>query len=118
MKISEVSQLTGMTVPTIRYYDELGLLCLLKRNAQHQRTFTNEDVQWLFRLKKLHASGLTLKTLAAYICVLDQENKIEKREQILLAQKKKIKSEIKQLQEALNVIDQEIATPTFFDEIE
>ncbi|AMV61019.1 transcriptional regulator, MerR family [Pediococcus damnosus] len=116
MKISEIAKLTGTPISTIRYYDDLGLLCSVQRNQQQQREFSEEDVVWLKKLKKLHASGLTLGTLAQYVCISDQDKSARiKRQELLLRQKNKILADMDQLRDALSVIDDEIDSPTFFE---
>lgn len=115
MKISEIARLTDTPISTIRYYDDLGLLCSVQRNQQRQRDFGEADVVWLKKLKKLHASGLTLGMLAQYVCISDQDKSARiKRQKLLLQQKDKISADIEKLTDALTVIDAEIETPTFF----
>ncbi|WP_164512662.1 MerR family transcriptional regulator [Loigolactobacillus iwatensis] len=118
MRISRIAKLTDTPISTIRYYDDLGLLCSVQRNQQRQREFSEEDVVWLKRLKKLHASGLTLRTLARYVCISDQDKSARiKRQKLLLQQKDRISADIEKLTDALNVIDAEIEAPTFFTKI-
>ena len=44
-KISEISLLIGLSVPTLRYYEELELL-KPQRNSSNYREFTEADLAW------------------------------------------------------------------------
>ena len=43
--ISEVSEKMNVTIPTLRYYDNIGLLQKLKKNKSGNRVFTEEYVK-------------------------------------------------------------------------
>ena len=42
--IKEVSSLTGLSIPTLRYYDKEGLLPDLRRKESGYRIFSDEDL--------------------------------------------------------------------------
>ena len=43
--ISEVAEKMNVTVPTLRYYDNIGLFKNLKKNKAGNRVFTEENVK-------------------------------------------------------------------------
>ena len=43
--ISEVAEKMNVTIPTLRYYDKLGLFQNLKKNKSGNRVFTEEDIE-------------------------------------------------------------------------
>lgn len=45
ISISEVAEKMNLTIPTLRYYDNLGLLPNLKKNKAGNRIFTDEDIE-------------------------------------------------------------------------
>jgi DNA-binding transcriptional MerR regulator len=47
MRIGLLGSQTGTTVPTIRYYESIGLLRLAVRQSGGQRTYDNEDARRL-----------------------------------------------------------------------
>ena len=47
MKISEVAKLSGITVRTLHYYDEIGLLKPNKITEAGYRVYSNEDLETL-----------------------------------------------------------------------
>lgn len=63
-RIGEVSVRTGLTVRTLRYYEELGLLKPSERLVSRHRIYANEDLQRLYRIGLLRQLGLPLSDIA------------------------------------------------------
>jgi DNA-binding transcriptional MerR regulator len=74
MFISELAKKTGLTVHTIRFYEEEGLLDTrhVQRGANNYRFYSPEAIERLKLIKQAQATGFTimeLKELAeAYGC--------------------------------------------------
>jgi DNA-binding transcriptional MerR regulator len=60
MKIGELARRTGLTIRTIRYYEELGLLEPLERSTGGFRLFSEGDVLRLELIHFLKGMGLPL----------------------------------------------------------
>ncbi|ANZ61321.1 transcriptional regulator [Secundilactobacillus paracollinoides] len=65
--ISEIAATYHVTVPTLRYYDESGLLPFVKRNAAGQRVFTDDDLGYLEVIDCLKQSAIPLKDIRVFI---------------------------------------------------
>jgi DNA-binding transcriptional MerR regulator/uncharacterized glyoxalase superfamily protein PhnB len=63
-RIGQVSVRTGLTVRTLRYYEELGLLRPSERLVSGHRIYANEDLQRLYRISLLRQLGLPLSDIA------------------------------------------------------
>jgi MerR family transcriptional regulator, thiopeptide resistance regulator len=63
-RIGQVSVRTGLTVRTLRYYEELGLLRPSERLVSGHRVYANEDLQRLYRISLLRQLGLPLSDIA------------------------------------------------------
>ena len=50
-KVGELARRTGLSVRTLRYYDEIGLLAPSRRSEGGHRLYTAEDVVRLQRIK-------------------------------------------------------------------
>ncbi|MDP8910190.1 MAG: MerR family transcriptional regulator [Chloroflexota bacterium] len=59
-RIGELASATGLTVRTLRYYDEIGLLSPRARSAGGHRLYGRADVERLYRIRRLRQLGLTL----------------------------------------------------------
>src|SRR5436305_15184129 len=62
MKIHELAQKTGLTAPTIRFYEKKGLLDTrhVRRGENNYRDYCEEAVVHLLMIKEVQAAGFTL----------------------------------------------------------
>ena len=67
MRIHEVAEKTGLTAPTIRYYEEEGLLDSrhVHREGNNYRDYCEEAINQLNLIKKLQSLGFSLGELRA-----------------------------------------------------
>ncbi|MFI8716037.1 MerR family transcriptional regulator [Brevibacillus brevis] len=63
LTIRQVAALTGLSVHTLRYYEQIGLLTSIDRNEHGHRCFTSEDVTWIEFINRLKATGMTLTNM-------------------------------------------------------
>lgn len=60
MRISELAELAGLTVRTIRYYHQIGVLAEPPRRSNGYREYSADHLVALLRIAQLTGSGLTL----------------------------------------------------------
>jgi DNA-binding transcriptional MerR regulator len=60
-RISDVASKTGFTAPTLRYYEQIGLLPEPERTAAGYRVFTEEHVRLLEFISRAKRLGLPLE---------------------------------------------------------
>src|SRR5580704_5021023 len=60
LKVGELAKQTGLSVRTLRYYDEIGLLSPSHRTAAGHRSYTTRDVARLQRIVSLRTLGFSL----------------------------------------------------------
>ena len=63
--IGQFSKLTGLTSPTLRYYEQEGLLSV-QRDAAGRREYTEQDVEWLHFIKRLKETGMPIREIRRY----------------------------------------------------
>ncbi|WP_155287432.1 MerR family transcriptional regulator [Lacticaseibacillus zhaodongensis] len=98
--IGTIAKKYHITVATLRYYDDMGLLPFVKRNGSGQRVFTDDDLGYLEVIDCLKRSAIPLRDIRQFMewCVagdatlpqrykfmLDQEQALEQRIQVLQA---------------------------------
>lgn len=66
MNIKNFSKLSGISSHTIRYYEKLGLLRSIHRNASGYRDFNNDDLLWVEFVKRLKDTAMPLKDIQTY----------------------------------------------------
>ena len=103
--IGDVSEKTGLSAPTLRYYDKEGLLPFVNRGSGGIRKFQDTDLEWLRLIECLKASGLQIKDIKRYIDLYIQgDSTIEERRSMFYDQKKCVEEDIKALQNTLNLL--------------
>ncbi|MGJ0119985.1 MerR family transcriptional regulator [Williamsia sp. MIQD14] len=60
LQIGEVADRTGLSIKTIRHYDEVGLVAPSARSAGGFRLYTDADVDRLFAIRRMKPLGFTL----------------------------------------------------------
>lgn len=72
MQIGEVAARTGLSLRTIRYYGEVGLVTPSARSRGGFRLYTLADVERLLVVKRMKPLGFSLEEMADLLGVLDQ----------------------------------------------
>lgn len=60
LTISEVSERTGLSPDTLRYYEKVGLIEQVGRNAGNHRCYAVADLDWLAFLLRLRETGMSI----------------------------------------------------------
>ncbi|MET4926462.1 MerR family transcriptional regulator [Streptomyces sp. PSRA5] len=69
MRIGELASRTGVSVRSLRYYEEQGLLAS-SRSPSGQRHYTDSEAERVAFIQRLYAAGLSSRTIAALLpCV-------------------------------------------------
>ncbi len=64
--IKEASERTGLSQHTIRYYCDLDLIPTLQRDENNNRLFDEASINWLYAIKFLRLSQMSLKEIKAF----------------------------------------------------
>ncbi|MFJ6071088.1 MerR family transcriptional regulator [Streptomyces sp. NPDC093065] len=70
MRIGELASRAGVSVRSVRYYEEQGLL-VSTRSAGGQRQYTEHEVERVEFLQRLYAAGLSSRTIAELLPCVD-----------------------------------------------
>ncbi|WP_447005785.1 MerR family transcriptional regulator [Saccharothrix isguenensis] len=70
MRIGELAARAGVSVRSLRYYEEQGLLTST-RSAGGQRHYTEDDVERVAFVQRLYAAGLSSRTIIELLPCLD-----------------------------------------------
>lgn len=103
--IGQVSELFGLPISTLRYYDKEGLLPGLERQSG-QRRFSDQDLERLRVIECLKVSGLAIKEIKQFIRLCDEgPSTYEQRLQLFEARRAATKQEMARLQQTLDMLD-------------
>ena len=110
MKISEVSKKVELSVPTIRYYSDLGMVPSVCRDTDGERIFDDEAITWLKGIKFQRELGLPLSEIQAYLKLSQKTGPaaLKKRHAMLLRQREKARSDLLKATERLDILDTKI----------
>lgn len=71
MHIGELAERTGMSLRSIRHYDEVGLLVPSGRTSGGFRVYTAGDLERLLVIRRMKPLGFTLEEMAGLLRVVD-----------------------------------------------
>ncbi len=104
--ISEVAEKMKVTISTLRYYDNIGLLQNLKKNKAGNRVFSEKDIETIRVVQYLKKSGMQLIEIKEFMnWCKEGDSTLDKRLNLFRKQKEIVVSEIVRLQETLNLIN-------------
>jgi DNA-binding transcriptional MerR regulator len=83
-----LARATGITVRTLRHYDQLGLLVPSSHTSGGHRCYTPDDVRRLHRILALRGFGLSLAQIAATLDSTAQDPRELVRRQLAVAQER------------------------------
>jgi MerR family copper efflux transcriptional regulator len=71
MHIGELAEKTGLSLRTIRHYDEVGLLKASGRTEGGFRIYTPEDVSRLILIRRMKPLGFSLEEMSDLLRIID-----------------------------------------------
>jgi DNA-binding transcriptional MerR regulator len=66
MRIEEAAKAIGLSVDTIRFYERIGMLPPLSRDARGWRNISGGALEWLGNLAKLRATGMPMADMKRF----------------------------------------------------
>ena len=104
--IKDVSERTGISAHTLRYYDKEGLLSFVRRSDSGTRLFSEEDFEPLYTITVLKRSGMPLKDIRKFMELYLQGNDtIHERYLMFAEQKENLQRQIDELQKMMHIVD-------------
>ncbi|HFR3958072.1 TPA: MerR family transcriptional regulator, partial [Streptococcus suis] len=108
--MKEVAEELGLSNDTIRYYERIGLL-QVSRDKNGYRRFDQQAIDWLFLVKMLRKSGMSIESLVDYVALVRQGDRtIAARKAILQEQEERSKAQIAQQEAVLEMLSHKVAT--------
>jgi len=104
--IGQLSTTTGVKVPTIRYYEQMGLLAAPERTAGNQRRYGTSELQQLGFIKHARDLGFSIDAIRALIDLQDHPDRTcGAASQIAQAQLEAVRGKIAQLRRLESELD-------------
>ena len=110
MTIKEVSEKTGLTQDTLRYYERVGMIPEVPRSAGGIRNYGEEELRWIDLAKCMRSSGLPIEVMIEYLKLYkDGEATIPARLELLKEQMEILTEQKKKIQETMNRLSYKIS---------
>ena len=101
MNIKKVSEVTGISADTIRYYERIGLIPPVTRNQSGIRDFTEREIGLLEFVRCFRKAGVSVEALIDYVTLLEEgEGTEEARLAILKEQAENLDARLEELRAA------------------
>jgi DNA-binding transcriptional MerR regulator len=108
--IGEVSERTGLSVHTLRFYERQGILVSsIGRDSGGRRVYTDEDVEWLNVCMNLRATGMPIPQIRRYtelVCAGDGTE--SERLELLREHRSRMLTQLDELHRCLALIEYKV----------
>ncbi len=109
MKIAEVSEHSGISTDTLRYYERIGLIPPVTRSESGIRDYRDLDMRRVEFIKCMRSAGLPIEVLIDYMELVQQGDRtIEARKEILREQRDLLAERIQEMQKTLDLLNHKI----------
>lgn len=109
MKMAEVSKLYDLSADTLRYYERIGLLSNITRNASGMRDYSDQDCARVQFVKCMRKAGVSIEALIEYMRLFEQgDDTIAARKALLEEQRDLVRKRIAEMQAGLDRLDYKI----------
>ena len=107
--IQEVSERTGLSVHTLRYYEKLGMLPGVERSPGGFRQYSDQDLETLGLICCLKNTGMSLEKIAEFVRLTNQGDcTLKERVALLSAHKESVITRIDEMQKHLEKVSWKI----------
>lgn len=108
--IKQVSQITGLSIPTLRYYDKENLFPKLERKDSNYRIFTEAELEIIRVIRCFKKAGLEIKEMKHYMDLTKQgDSSLEERLAIMVHQKELLEAKKKEFDDSIALVDWKIS---------
>ena len=103
--IQEVSNKTGLTAHTLRYYEKEGLLSGVERTQGGFRQYTDEDLERLSLICCLKNTGMSIQEIARFVQLTHEgDHTLEERVELLRAHRERVLERMEEMQKHLDKV--------------
>lgn len=108
--MKEISEKTGITPYTLRFYEKEGVLPIAERNAKGVRMFSEHYIDCIETVQALRSTGLPLAEIKQYVELYKcGDSTLKGRKKLLAQQKSKVEEQVTLLLKTLEKINYKLA---------
>lgn len=108
--VKEVSEKTGITPHTLRFYEKEGVLPNVDRDVSGGRVYNDTNIDWIETVQALRSTGLPLAEIKQYNELYRAgDSTLQQRKGMLAHQKYKVEEQIQKLMKTLEKLNYKMA---------
>ena len=108
LSIGELSKRTNLSIPTLRYYEDLGLL-KPDRDRNNRRIYSENDISWLDFIMRLKKTNMPMKDIILYSELRYQgDETVPERMELLENQMKKLEDDKSEIEKSISMLSRKI----------
>lgn len=98
LRIGELAARTGKSIHTLRYYESIGLMPFVRRDAGGRREYDAQHIEWVLFLERLQSTGMTLSQMQRYALLVSKgKETLDERVELLKLHLQRIDQQMKDL---------------------
>lgn len=110
--IAKVAAISGLSVPTLRFYEHEGLINPVPRDGSGNRVYGEHEMARINTIRCLRAAGLSLPQMKRYFSTPGEgEECLRIRREILLNTREQLENQQEELQRCMNCLEYKSCTP-------
>lgn len=102
--IKQITELTGLSGYTLRFYDKEGLFPNLARDGVGRRAFSDEDLRNIRTIRALREMGVPIARIRDFIAAERGERALERRGEIIAERTARAKAELEALEKQIKLL--------------
>jgi DNA-binding transcriptional MerR regulator len=107
--VGEVSEQTGLSTHTLRWYEQVGLLDPVDRDTGGRRRYVTADMDRLRFLIKLRSTGMPVRDMVRYVELARRgPATVTERLELLVEHRERVLAQIEALTDDLKIIEYKI----------
>ena len=107
--IAQMSEASGLSIPTLRFYEQEGLIDPVPRDGSGNRVYGEHEITRINTIRCLRAAGLTLPQMKRYFSTPGEgEESLRIRKEILLSTQEQLESQRNELQRCMSYLSHKI----------
>lgn len=109
MNIKEVSDKYNVPSDTLRYWERVGAIPPVRRDSKGYRDFDSEDLGWVYFVKCMRDTGVSIDRIIEYISLFEQgDDTIPSRKEILIEQRDEVAVKLDILNKTYDLLNSKI----------
>ncbi|EJE99934.1 MerR family transcriptional regulator [Liquorilactobacillus mali] len=107
MNIKKAAEMFDLSVDTLRYYERVGVIPPVHRNASGYRDYTTNDLNWIYLAKNLRNASLSVESLIEFAKLAqlhDTQNVENAQKQILFDQLEELDKKLVEMQQVRDLL--------------